>query len=85
MGLILFLFVMRMFYFYTEVLNHNNKTLEAYQYVDMVRERSNMLPLMLLSGLDKDSFLEQIKHERVVELSGEVVRFFDLKRWGMYN
>ena len=29
--------------------------------------------------------MEQIKHERVVELSGEVVRFFDLKRWGMYN
>ncbi|MGB2012473.1 MAG: RagB/SusD family nutrient uptake outer membrane protein [Flavobacteriaceae bacterium] len=71
---------------YAEVLNQNNKTQEAYQYVDMVRERSNMLPLSVAKpGLDKDSFLEQIKHERVVELSGEVVRFFDLKRWGMYN
>jgi hypothetical protein len=71
---------------YAEVLNENNKTAEAYQYVDLVRERSNMQSLSLAKpGLDKSAFLEQLKHERVVELSGELVRFFDLKRWGMYN
>jgi len=71
---------------YAEALNANDKTPEAYQYVDMVRERSNMEKLSVTSpGLDKTAFLEQLKHERVVELSGEIVRFFDLKRWGMYN
>jgi hypothetical protein len=71
---------------YAEALNANDKTAEAYQYVDMVRERSNMEKLSVISpGLDKTAFLEQLKHERVVELSGEIVRFFDLKRWGMYN
>jgi tetratricopeptide (TPR) repeat protein len=71
---------------YAETLNENGKTNVAYQYVDMVRERSNMQSLSLAKpGLDKSAFLEQLKHERVVELSGELVRFFDLKRWGMYN
>jgi hypothetical protein len=71
---------------YAEALNENGKTTEAYQYVDMVRERSNMEQLSVTRpGLDKTAFLEQLKHERVVELSGELVRFFDLKRWGMYN
>jgi hypothetical protein len=71
---------------YAETLNENGKTAEAYPYVDMVRERSNMLPLSTAKpGLGKAAFLEQLKHERVLELSGEVVRFFDLKRWGMYN
>ena len=71
---------------YAEALNENGKTAEAYQYVDMVRQRSNMQSLTLAHpGLDQTAFLEQLKHERVVELSGELVRFFDLKRWGMYN
>jgi hypothetical protein len=71
---------------YAEALNENGKTIDAYQYVDMVRERSNMEKLSDTSpGLDKTAFLEQLKHERVVELSGELVRFFDLKRWGMFN
>jgi hypothetical protein len=71
---------------YAEALNENGRTQDAYQYVDMVRERSNMLPLSTAQpGLGKAAFLEQLKHERVLELSGEVIRFFDLKRWGMYN
>jgi hypothetical protein len=73
---------------YAETLNENGKTNEAYQYVDMVRERSNMSPLAEAHpeiGNDQELFLEQLKHERVVELSGELVRFFDLKRWGMFN
>ena len=71
---------------YAEALNEMGKTSEAYAYVDLVRQRANMEPLSTAQpGLSKDQFLEQLKHERVVELSGEVVRFFDLKRWGMYN
>ena len=71
---------------YAEALNEMGKTSEAYTYVDLVRQRANMEPLSTAQpGLSKDQFLEQLKHERVVELSGEVTRFFDLKRWGMYN
>ena len=71
---------------YAETLNENDKTSEAYQYVDMVRERSNMEKLSIAKpGLDKDAFRNQIMHERIVELSGEVVRFFDQKRWGLYQ
>ncbi len=71
---------------YAETLNEVGKTSEAYAYVDLVRQRANMEPLSTSKGgLNKESFLEQLKHERVVELSGELTRFFDLKRWGMYN
>jgi hypothetical protein len=71
---------------YAETLNENGKTAEAYQYVDKVRDRSNMELLSVARpGLDKEAFQVQLQHERVVELSGEVVRFFDQKRWGLYQ
>jgi len=71
---------------YAETLNENGKTSNAYQYVDMVRERSNMEKLSVVQpGLDKEAFREQIMHERTVELAGEVVRYFDQKRWGLYQ
>ena len=58
----------------------------AYDYVDMVRERANMHPLSTaMPGLNKNQFLTQLQHERVVELAEECVRYFDLRRWGMYN
>ena len=58
----------------------------AYDYVDMVRERSNMHPLSVAKpGLNRGEFLTQLQHERVVELAEECVRYFDLRRWGMYN
>lgn len=69
-----------------EVLNENGKTSEAYQYVDMVRERAGMPPLSSAKpGLSKEAFFEQIKHERYVEMFSEYVRFYDIKRWGMYG
>jgi hypothetical protein len=68
---------------YAEALNQNNKTGEAYTYVNMVRDRSNMNPLT--PGLSMTDFHNQLKHERLVELAGELVRFEDLKRWGDYG
>ncbi len=70
---------------YAEVLNELDLTSEAYQYVDIVRARSNMAPLANTYpeiGNDKDKFLDRLKIERVLELSGESVRWEDLKRWG---
>ncbi len=71
---------------YAEALNANGNTSQAYDYVDEVRERSNMNPLSdVAPGLSQAEFLEQLKHERLVELANEGVRFFDLKRWGDYS
>jgi hypothetical protein len=72
---------------YAEALNENGKTSEAHQYVNMVRARANMNNLEVTAGgeLSQADFREQIKHERLVELCGEYIRHFDLKRWGEYG
>jgi starch-binding outer membrane protein, SusD/RagB family len=70
---------------YAEVLNELGQTANAYQYVDRVRARVNMRPLAAAYptiGTDKDKFKERLKMERALELSGESVRWADLKRWG---
>jgi len=71
---------------YAETLNQNGKTADAYQYVDMIRERAGLPALSTyMAGLGKEAFHEQIIHERFTELFGENIRFFDLKRWGMWG
>ena len=73
---------------YAEALNQLDRTNEAYTYVDMVRARANMNDLATAHpeiGNDKAAFHEQLKHERLVELAGELVRIEDLKRWGDYG
>ncbi|MBC9797127.1 RagB/SusD family nutrient uptake outer membrane protein [Sinomicrobium weinanense] len=70
---------------YAEVLNELGMTSDAYQYVDMVRARANMAPLATAYpgiGNNREAFLNRLKTERVLELSGESVRWEDLKRWG---
>lgn len=70
---------------YAEALNELDQTAEAYQYIDRVRDRSNMAPLATAYpaiGNNKDLFRERLKMERVLELCGESVRWADLKRWG---
>lgn len=71
---------------YAECLNEIGKTSEAYSYVDRVRQRAGLSPLSLSKpNLSKQAFLNQIKHERLLELTGEGHRFNDLKRWGDLN
>lgn len=65
---------------YAECLNATGKTNDAYQYVNRVRLRAGLAPLA--TGKSQQAFLTQIKHERLLELSGEGHRFNDLKRWG---
>lgn len=68
---------------YAECLNETNNTAQAYQYVDKVRQRAGLATLTAaMPGLTHDTFLAQIKHERITELSGEGHRFNDLARWG---
>lgn len=71
---------------YAEVLNAQGRTQEAYPFIDRVRERVNLAPLsQTRPGLSQVAFLEQLKHERLLELFGEGHRYADLIRWGDLN
>ena len=65
---------------YAEALNGLNQTAAAYTYVNRVRARAGLAPLP--AGMTQQQFLNQLKHERITELSGEGWRFADLQRWG---
>jgi hypothetical protein len=71
---------------YAEMLNELSQTADAYQYVNMVRERpstnlqklEDAYPAM---GNDADLFRKRLQMERSLELCFEAVRWMDLKRW----
>ncbi len=63
-----------------EALNNQGKTSEAAMYLNQVRERAQVTPV---SGLSQDQMVQAIIDERVLELTGEGHRFFDLVRWGL--
>ncbi|CAN5168857.1 RagB/SusD family nutrient uptake outer membrane protein [soil metagenome] len=62
-----------------EALNEEGRTEEAYQYINLVRQRAGLDPL---SGLSQDAFREAVYHEERVELAFENHRWFDLLRTG---
>jgi hypothetical protein len=68
---------------YAEALNAEGRTGDAYEYVDRVRQRAGLEALTTaMPGLNETQFLDQLKHERLLELSGEGHRWHDLARWG---
>lgn len=73
---------------YAEVLNElDGPTADAKAALNRVRNRAglpNIENSTYYTGAtaDKDSFREQIKIERALELALECVRWIDLKRWG---
>lgn len=68
---------------YAEVINEleGDRTL-AVEYINKVRRRVNMSDLDPIMYNSYSTLLDQIKHERLVELCGECVRWIDLDRWG---
>jgi starch-binding outer membrane protein, SusD/RagB family len=71
---------------YAEALNNLNRTPEAYQFVDRVRQRADLRPLSIVRpGMTKAQFQQQLEHERITELTGEAVRWNDLARWGYFD
>jgi hypothetical protein len=73
---------------YAEMLNETNQTADAYQYVNMVRERpSTNLPRLEDAypgiGTDYNLFKKRLQMERSLELCFEAVRWMDLKRWDL--
>ncbi len=71
---------------YAEALNNLNRTTDAYQYVDRVRQRSGLARLSVIRpGMSQAQFQQQLEHERITELTGESVRWNDLARWGYFD
>ncbi|MGI4736408.1 MAG: RagB/SusD family nutrient uptake outer membrane protein [Janthinobacterium lividum] len=66
-----------------EALNEQGQTAAAIPLINQVRQRpSTALAPLVASSFDQAGLRAQIMHERVTELTGEGVRWFDLKRWG---
>ncbi|MGK7395558.1 MAG: RagB/SusD family nutrient uptake outer membrane protein [Candidatus Cyclobacteriaceae bacterium M3_2C_046] len=62
---------------YAEALYKNGRSEEAFEYLNMIRERAGLSELS-----DNEDFMQALAQERRVELLGEGHRFFDLRRWG---
>ncbi len=68
---------------YAEILNElGTDRSMAVEYINKVRRRVNMVDLDAGDFGSYDLLLSRIKHERVMELCGECLRFSDLDRWG---
>lgn len=65
-----------------EALNEAGQTDQAYQYVNKVRARVGM---PAYSGMTKDQLRERIQNERRIELAFEDRRFFDERRWKLFE
>ncbi|MFK7903922.1 MAG: RagB/SusD family nutrient uptake outer membrane protein, partial [Chitinophagales bacterium] len=63
-----------------EAKNEQGKTAEAEALLNQVRDRAQVAQK---TGLDQAAMKQAIIEERVLELSGESHRFFDLVRWGL--
>ncbi|MGQ8338823.1 RagB/SusD family nutrient uptake outer membrane protein [Sunxiuqinia sp. A32] len=64
-----------------EAENELNGPANAYQFINLVRERAGITPL---SGLSKEEFTTALRKERATELSFEGHRRYDLLRWGIF-
>ncbi|MDU0370307.1 RagB/SusD family nutrient uptake outer membrane protein [Hymenobacter endophyticus] len=67
-----------------EALNEQGVTSDAIPLINQVRSRSGLAPLTA-GSFTRETLRAQLMHERVTELTGEGLRFFDLKRWGLLD
>lgn len=65
-----------------EALNEAGQTEQAYQYVNQVRARVGM---PAYSGMTQAKLRERIRNERRIELCFEDHRFFDERRWKLFD
>jgi hypothetical protein len=66
-----------------EAMNETGSTAAAIPLVNQVRQRAGLAPLP--ATMTQAALRTQLMHERVTELTGEGVRWFDLQRWGLLN
>ncbi len=68
---------------YAEALNETGATAEAYQWIQLVRDRVGLPDLSVTKpAMTQAQMREQIAHERLLEFSLEGKRFDDINRWG---
>jgi len=67
-----------------EALNEQGNTSSAIPLINQVRQRAGLAPLAA-GSFTSETLRMQIMHERVTELAGEGVRWFDLQRWGLLD
>ena len=81
-----------MYLYYAEALNESKGAPdgEVYQYIDLVRKRSGLgtvvdswrdFSINPAKPLTKTGMREIIQQERMIEMSFEGTRFWDLRRW----
>lgn len=65
-----------------EAINEADGPSNAYQYVNLVRDRAGM---PAYSGMTQDELRERIRNERRIELCFEDHRYFDQRRWKLFE
>lgn len=65
-----------------EAINESEGPASAYKYVNEVRARSGMPSY---SNMTKEQLRERIRNERRIELAFEDHRFFDMRRWKLFE
>ena len=65
-----------------EAINEAEGPDAAYKYINELRERAGMPPY---TGMSKEELRERIRNERRIELSFEDHRFFDERRWMLFE
>jgi len=68
---------------YAECLANTGNIPQAATYVQQVRNRANLPDRQAeFAGYSLDEFMDQLEHERIMELAIEGQRWWDIKRWG---
>ncbi|MCB0636224.1 MAG: RagB/SusD family nutrient uptake outer membrane protein [Lewinella sp.] len=71
---------------YAECLANTGNIPMAAQYVQQVRDRANLPDREAeFAGYTLPQFMDQLDHERIMELAIEGKRWWDIKRWGYLN
>ena len=65
-----------------EAVNEAQGPANAYQYINQIRDRAGMPDY---AGMTKEQLRERIRNERRIELAFEDHRFFDMRRWKLYE
>ncbi|MCB0836534.1 MAG: RagB/SusD family nutrient uptake outer membrane protein [Bacteroidetes bacterium] len=68
---------------YAECLANTGSIAQAASYVQQVRDRANLPDREAeFAGYSREQFMDQLEHERIMELAIEGKRWYDIKRWG---
>ncbi|KEO74431.1 RagB/SusD family nutrient uptake outer membrane protein [Anditalea andensis] len=70
---------------HAEALNELGRTAEAYDFIQMVRDRANLPSLSVVRpNMNQNQMKDQIAHERFLEFAIESLRIHDIIRWGWF-